>query len=883
MAAALQTPVSSSTIGSMAASLFETSALVAWYLPTRWTDGKDPSKQETSRRARLFRWLNPRIPARSLAAGRTFLGFIVAMVGTGAAYLQMAPVANAKEIIQQARYLGPGELDARYNVEVVVEPWKASDPNAHTAWGIAQDMMEKLGIKHLGLHSHYSHQQIVDFLNQHAPHWDTTFYVYVPGRLQTSLWVNFDPVNEVPKLLGHDVFVPPTIGPMVPQLHAVASTHPVTDGLVSLAYHFVQHIGQIAEVTLVIALAALVIYAAIRIFRKPAGYTRLNLELPRPPLESEPRSQAAVPSPSVAIAPVNGNGNDALKNSRDDMRENIMTRWNLLARRTVPPMETTNDPRIDAILAVMSERGIRKIESAVIYYLYSLKPAPPVAAKPSASAIVQSPLNKRRRPGPRPPQNGPGTLDAPPGPDVAAPRSGPDFIVNDRGAGGDKVADHAVFNAKGEFQKVLIYLAAEEEASAFEERADRFDFRALTRATLDHRVLTLRKGGEIRTEEDGLSVIIDNRFQLNHAGRNAFSVYAQNPRKALHEAAELRAWARFALRYKITSAENILDGKLGDDLRAWMIAQNAKRPWLFKIRLWLLRKLFHFIGLFHEWMEIPSNPIAALVKLYPERGFHMRGSLGVEDVDPAAPDFIVNDQDSGAELTGQNPPLPLSSADAQAKEIDEATAFAATKGYPVSFVTVHEWKTVYAPQEKEPEQSVFTHVELFQGGIPGNRTIIYVLKDLPGHPFTPGDIYRLVKSMDARIINALNGGQFKQADDLAQGIFRMGNREQIIDLWDALNTFVDDAAQNPSLMDARRKAENLQQKAFQKLSDRTGHRPVPGLFESIPAEPLIPGWADVVEAYVTQTFSDRRDWIPQGSGGMRRILAPARKALAAAA
>ena len=111
---------------------------------------------------------------------------------------------------------------------------------------------------------------------------------------------------------------------------------------------------------------------------------------------------------------------------------------------------------------------------------------------------------------------------------------------------------------------------------------------------------------ELRLEDDGILVVIDKRFEKDHAGRGSYqlAVYARDEAKAQHELAELREVIVIALdsQEKIATEADILAGRLGERLRVWANDANVSVQEKIRRQNWLIKrwKESHVKGLIAE-------------------------------------------------------------------------------------------------------------------------------------------------------------------------------------------------------------------------------------------------------------------------------------------
>ena len=127
-----------------------------------------------------------------------------------------------------------------------------------------------------------------------------------------------------------------------------------------------------------------------------------------------------------------------------------------------------------------------------------------------------------------------------------------------------KPADHEIFHLQGDFKRVLLAIGNElgikGQSVIVKKLREKFKGKAKTIKT-GH--------GSVRLEEDGIMVIVDERFKKDHAGRKLLTVYARNEAKAQHELAELRQWIKHALEKKLLTDRDIKDGFLGERLKSY--------------------------------------------------------------------------------------------------------------------------------------------------------------------------------------------------------------------------------------------------------------------------------------------------------------------------
>ena len=180
-------------------------------------------------------------------------------------------------------------------------------------------------------------------------------------------------------------------------------------------------------------------------------------------------------------------------------------------------------------------------------------------------------------------------------------KSDVDFgIAGDNLGGADRSA-HEYYHRLGMFADVIADIAKQIGAGV---RSDgRFDLRFVVERSPNKRIKTTH--GEIYITDDGILVIIDSRFQKNHAGRDEFAVYAATRAKAEHEITELMLWAEFAQSDEARSrglhvtAKDIRSGLLGRKLREWMNDSSVSEEELSERQALIRNKVdqFHAEGL----------------------------------------------------------------------------------------------------------------------------------------------------------------------------------------------------------------------------------------------------------------------------------------------
>ena len=163
-----------------------------------------------------------------------------------------------------------------------------------------------------------------------------------------------------------------------------------------------------------------------------------------------------------------------------------------------------------------------------------------------------------------------------------------DFTIDSNGDFGATRGDHLKKHISGKFSDVIDSIDRELQTrfkgriilwnEAERGKAARGDWRI--RHDIDELgevdAVTGRK--TIYTEHGSISVdpatnilvIIDDRFEADHAGRNRYCVYARNEAKAQHEISELYSWFLFAKENRIIDVVGDRDIGLGEALRKWM-------------------------------------------------------------------------------------------------------------------------------------------------------------------------------------------------------------------------------------------------------------------------------------------------------------------------
>ena len=154
-----------------------------------------------------------------------------------------------------------------------------------------------------------------------------------------------------------------------------------------------------------------------------------------------------------------------------------------------------------------------------------------------------------------------------------------DFAIASDNRGGSTRRQHEAYHESGQFAQVIKEIALEIGA---ELRADgKYDLR---QSVVEAGRVKKTSHGELRIEKDGSLVIIDRRFQKDHAGRGERAVYARTEAKAQHELSELRDWINFALEKGIVTQQDVVDGKLGIKLQIWANENSENRQLAEKLR-----------------------------------------------------------------------------------------------------------------------------------------------------------------------------------------------------------------------------------------------------------------------------------------------------------
>ncbi|MGB2662014.1 MAG: hypothetical protein WBD04_06490 [Candidatus Omnitrophota bacterium] len=154
-----------------------------------------------------------------------------------------------------------------------------------------------------------------------------------------------------------------------------------------------------------------------------------------------------------------------------------------------------------------------------------------------------------------------------------------DFGISSEGEEVFTRAEHEALHEKGKFAGVMESIA--KEIGAKKRRDGRYDLRKVVERRPDQWIKTSH--GEIRI--DGYTrilVIIDDRFEKDHAGRGEYAVYARNEPKAQHELRELHSWAVFAVQKGIIIRMDTSRRNLGRELRKWMNDRSISREELLR-------------------------------------------------------------------------------------------------------------------------------------------------------------------------------------------------------------------------------------------------------------------------------------------------------------
>ncbi|MDD5422919.1 MAG: alpha-glucan family phosphorylase, partial [Candidatus Omnitrophica bacterium] len=94
--------------------------------------------------------------------------------------------------------------------------------------------------------------------------------------------------------------------------------------------------------------------------------------------------------------------------------------------------------------------------------------------------------------------------------------------------------------------------------------------------------------------EDGIVVILNPGFDVDHAGRNELTVYARKRSKVIHEKSELKGWMHFAESEGIASEEDIVEKSvLGDRIMEWANKRDAQGMLVNKDKAAEARKRLH--------------------------------------------------------------------------------------------------------------------------------------------------------------------------------------------------------------------------------------------------------------------------------------------------
>ncbi|MBN2453624.1 MAG: hypothetical protein JXB40_05115 [Candidatus Omnitrophica bacterium] len=216
-----------------------------------------------------------------------------------------------------------------------------------------------------------------------------------------------------------------------------------------------------------------------------------------------------------------------------------------------------------AIQRIMAEKSINGV-SIVKDGKVLVKVGDPTDAEKNSVELDELLSMARAKPVPA---AAPVAVPAEPGKSVSAPAAlkVTDFGIASDNSVGVTRTQHVAFHEAGRFPDILSDIAATMGAKT---RADgKFDLRETVRQA-GGRITTVY--GEVYITDDGILVVIDSRFQKDHAGRGEQAVYASTNAKAQHEIAELRLWKDFALQNGIATSEDIQSGLLGMKLREWM-------------------------------------------------------------------------------------------------------------------------------------------------------------------------------------------------------------------------------------------------------------------------------------------------------------------------
>lgn len=114
----------------------------------------------------------------------------------------------------------------------------------------------------------------------------------------------------------------------------------------------------------------------------------------------------------------------------------------------------------------------------------------------------------------------------------------------------------------------------------------------------------------LELEPDGLLVIRSPQFPFGHAGRDAFTVYGPDEATCAHEAAELRAWAAFAVAMRLISWKDIhTSGRLGETLQDWFskLRESSSLPSHTARMLMDLSAFFHLRGVMAQVTVMMSS------------------------------------------------------------------------------------------------------------------------------------------------------------------------------------------------------------------------------------------------------------------------------------
>ncbi|MFN0117598.1 MAG: polysaccharide lyase [Elusimicrobiota bacterium] len=138
-----------------------------------------------------------------------------------------------------------------------------------------------------------------------------------------------------------------------------------------------------------------------------------------------------------------------------------------------------------------------------------------------------------------------------------------DFTISSNGL--DEFTDtaHARFHDEGKFKEVISAIG--KECGLTPNKGGHFDFRKFLKGRKDHVWVT--KNTFMEVDENNILVILDRRFNADHAGRDSWCVYARNHFKAVHEKNELLSWRKFAVDNSLISETTLKP--LGETLKNW--------------------------------------------------------------------------------------------------------------------------------------------------------------------------------------------------------------------------------------------------------------------------------------------------------------------------